>query len=194
MNSFLSHLGTRRLIVGAVFATVSAAVAACGGSSIYGQSSAAQPPPAAAYTAPMSIASPPPVAQAPAATPTAPAPPSLLGAMSISVTGHQQTVLTDAEGRTLYYFTPDKGGRVTCTGGCASAWPPLVVRSTAGLQLPAGVSGTVGSVMSPDGSMQITLNGWPLYRYAGDTSPGQANGEGSGNTWFVAASGIPHTA
>lgn len=190
MNSSLSYLGTRRLVAVALFATTAAVATACGASVISDQSSVGQPPPAAS-TAPatsgQSYGS-----QAPPAASTVPATQSLLGATSISVTGRQQTVLTDTAGRTLYYFTPDKGGLITCTGGCARAWPPLVVPSMAGMpQLPTGVSGTVGWVTSPDGGMQITLNGWPLYRYAGDTSPGQANGEGSGNKWFVAASGIP---
>ena len=196
MNPVLSHLGTRRLVGAALFATTVVAMSACGVASTYNQSPAGQPPaPAAAYAAPASTSTQPSATQMPAAASATPALRALLGAMSISVDGRRQTVLTDEQGRTLYYFTPDKGGRVTCTGGCAHAWPPLVLPSTtAAPQLPVGVSGHVGSVANPGGGTQITLNGWPLYRYAGDASPGEANGEGIGDNWFVATSGIPVTA
>lgn len=92
-------------------------------------------------------------------------------------------VLVDAEGFTLYYFLPDEQGEVTCTEDCAANWPPAIVDAVpdAG-DLPKDL----GTVENPEsGQMQVTYDGWPLYRYIGDTGPGQANGEGVGDVWFV---------
>jgi predicted lipoprotein with Yx(FWY)xxD motif len=99
-------------------------------------------------------------------------------------------VLTDTHGLTLYYFTPEKGTHVVCTGGCASTWPPLTV-STSGMQsLPAGVSGTLATVKRPDGTHQVTYNGWPLYHFDGDTAAGSIAGQGIAGKWFVAKPGM----
>jgi predicted lipoprotein with Yx(FWY)xxD motif len=105
--------------------------------------------------------------------------------------GNLGTVLANGQGYTLYLFAPDnQSGHSTCTGACATAWPPLV--------LPKGVTvamaGTgarfslLGTTTRADGTVQVTYNKWPLYRYAIDTSPGQANGQGIynlGGYWYV---------
>ena len=82
-------------------------------------------------------------------------------------------VLANGSGLTLYYFSADKpdSGKSVCTGGCAVAWPPLAapVKAPAGVHLP----GRLGVITRPDGVKQVTLNGYPLYRYAGDKSPGR---------------------
>ncbi len=98
------------------------------------------------------------------------------------------TVLVNAQGMTLYAFAPDQRQRVTCTGGCASVWHPLALASAK----PAG-AGTarpslLGADASPAGGKVVTYGGWPLYTYVGDTSPGQANGQGlnaNGGVWHV---------
>jgi predicted lipoprotein with Yx(FWY)xxD motif len=95
------------------------------------------------------------------------------------------TVLASPKGLTLYYYTGDKpgSGRSSCTGACADAWPPLVapVRAPAGVHLP----GKLGFITRPNGTKQVTLNGYPLYRYGDDTRPGQAKGNGEGGEWHV---------
>jgi predicted lipoprotein with Yx(FWY)xxD motif len=95
------------------------------------------------------------------------------------------TVLASAKGLTLYYYTEDKrgSGHSVCTGGCAAAWPPLIapVSAPAGVQLP----GPIGVITRPDGTKQVTINGFPIYRYADDTAPGQAAGNGVEGTWHV---------
>lgn len=92
------------------------------------------------------------------------------------------TVLVDAEGFTLYAFMPDAAGEPTCTGGCAGTWPPAIVEGVPeGTDLP----GELGTVESPTGGKQLTYDGWPLYRYSGDTEPGEANGQGIGGVWFA---------
>jgi predicted lipoprotein with Yx(FWY)xxD motif len=91
--------------------------------------------------------------------------------------------LTDADGFTLYGFTNDGDGHPTCNDGCAEAWPPLLVDGEA---LPEGLDSSVFSVVSrDDGSHQLKAGTWPLYRFAGDEEPGQTNGQGSGDVWFV---------
>ena len=92
-------------------------------------------------------------------------------------------VLTNSAGLTLYWFAPDTSTTSKCTGSCATYWPPVKGPATAG----SGVTGTLGVITRPDGTMQATYNGHPLYTYAGDSAPGQANGNGknlSGGLWY----------
>lgn len=96
--------------------------------------------------------------------------------------------LTTLQGFTLYYFVPEKGGAIACTGACATTWPPLKV---AGAETkPSNVPGTLGTVALPDGSMEVTYEGWPLHTYARDTQQGAANGQRVANAWFVATVGL----
>jgi predicted lipoprotein with Yx(FWY)xxD motif len=95
------------------------------------------------------------------------------------------SVLTGPNGRTLYYFTTDSPTSTSCTGQCAVVWPPLLVSKGAQAALGSGVSGTLGTVMRPDGSTQVTYRGHLLYYYEGDTAPGQDKGQGLDGTWFV---------
>ena len=94
-------------------------------------------------------------------------------------------VLASSRGLTLYYYTEDKpgSGKSVCTGGCASAWPPLAapVRAPAGVRLP----GPLGVIIRPGGLKQVTINGYPIYTYAGDKAPGQAAGNGIEGAWHV---------
>jgi predicted lipoprotein with Yx(FWY)xxD motif len=89
------------------------------------------------------------------------------------------TVIVDAQGRTLYRFTAEGQGLPVCTGACVSTWPPAIAPGTSGL--PAHVA----TVRREDGKLQLTYDGHPLYRYSGDTSRADANGEGVGGQWFV---------
>lgn len=94
--------------------------------------------------------------------------------------------LTDQDGFTLYLFTKDsKDPSVsTCYGECAKTWPPVLVEN--GEPELAGVDpALVGSVDREDGGAQLTVGGWPVYRYSKDSAPGQTNGHGVGGTWFV---------
>ena len=96
-------------------------------------------------------------------------------------------VLTDADGFTLYLFTSDEAGSPTCAGGCATAWPPLLVEDGAEL-VAAGVDPSLlSTVPHPDGGTQLKLAKWPLYRFSGDVAPGDTTGQGSGGSWFVLA-------
>ncbi|MFI0449378.1 SCO0930 family lipoprotein [Actinomadura sp. 6N118] len=122
--------------------------------------------------------------QQPANEPAAPESPALEVA-SVSKLGK---VVTDGEGRTLYRFDKDtaRPPASTCLEECATAWPP-VMASQAAVQVKGVDESLVGKVKRPDGKWQVTLGGWPLYRYAKDQSPGDANGQGVQGTWYAAA-------
>ncbi|MFZ5870166.1 MAG: hypothetical protein ACOYXW_06530 [Actinomycetota bacterium] len=93
-------------------------------------------------------------------------------------------VLVDGEGRTLYMFDPDAQGESTCYDQCEQNWPPLVSDGTASVGEGADDS-KVGSVERRDGSQQVTYNGWPLYYFAADQAPGDSQGQGVNDVWWV---------
>jgi len=93
-------------------------------------------------------------------------------------------VLVDAQGFTLYRYTPDTSSTSTCTGECIRFWPPATVKSGARLTA-SGVDGKVTTTTRPDGAKQIVFNGRPLYRFAKDSTRSDANGQGFEHIWFV---------
>jgi predicted lipoprotein with Yx(FWY)xxD motif len=98
-------------------------------------------------------------------------------------------VLVTNKGFALYMFPPDAARQVTCTGGCATAWPPLLVRAGETIAAGPGVRpGLLGTAPNPGGGRVVTYHGWPLYTYLGDASPGHAAGQGAkddGGYWYV---------
>jgi predicted lipoprotein with Yx(FWY)xxD motif len=102
-----------------------------------------------------------------------------------TVNGKTATILTNASGMTLYYFTADTATTTACSGSCASMWPPLLSVGSGVPASAAALPGTLNALTDANGS-QVTYNGHPLYVYSGDTAPGQTNGEGLFGKWFVA--------
>jgi len=106
------------------------------------------------------------------------------------------TILVDGKGRTVYEFANDKGGQSTCTGGCAANWPFVPAPASLPTSLPA-VTGELGTTTHADGARQLTIAGHPVYTFAGDSAPGQTNGQGitlDGGLWTVASpAGAPVT-
>jgi len=95
-------------------------------------------------------------------------------------------ILVSASGRTLYHDSAERRGRVECVGTCATTWPPLVIPARAKPLAGHGVIGSLlGTVRRPDGRLQITYRGLPLYLYSGDTRAGQANGQDVGGSWHA---------
>jgi predicted lipoprotein with Yx(FWY)xxD motif len=97
-------------------------------------------------------------------------------------------VLTNAQGFTLYSFAPDTAATSQCNGSCVQIWPPVNSPVTAG----TGIPGKLGTIARSDGTTQVTYNGHPLYTYAGDTHPGQANGNNlnlNGGLWHEVTAG-----
>lgn len=94
-------------------------------------------------------------------------------------------VLIDEDSLSLYGFLPDEGGAPTCGGGCAQAWPPVLVPSA---DLPEGLDSSIFSVVEGlEGGFHLSANDWPLYRFAGDAAAGDITGQGSGDNWFLIA-------
>jgi predicted lipoprotein with Yx(FWY)xxD motif len=100
------------------------------------------------------------------------------------------TILVTTSGLSLYLLTSEANGRFTCTSAaCTTFWPPLTVPpGTTSVRGGPGVDGRLGVIKRPDGSLQVTDNGYPLYRYSGDHAAGETNGEGIssfGGTWYL---------
>ena len=97
--------------------------------------------------------------------------------------------LTGPNGMTLYTYASDTPGTSMCTETCATSWPPLTLavggQATAG----SGVSGTLGTITRADGTMQVTLDGMPLYYWVGDSKPGDTTGDGVNGFSIAEASG-----
>jgi predicted lipoprotein with Yx(FWY)xxD motif len=103
--------------------------------------------------------------------------------------GNGTSFLTGSSGRALYLWTPDTKAMSTCSGACASAWPPLTVKGapTAGT---GATASDLGTISRSDGTKQVTYAGHPLYYFAGDKAAGQTSGEGSngfGAPWYLVA-------
>ena len=123
-----------------------------------------------------------PAAPEPATSDAPDAPDAATAPVSVGSTG-LGNVLVDRDGFTLYGFTNDTDGVPTCEGDCAGAWPPVVAESE---ELPEGLDPAVFSVVHrADDTHQLKAGKWPLYRFAGDANPGETNGQGSGDVWFV---------
>ncbi|WP_432174009.1 SCO0930 family lipoprotein [Streptomyces sp. Tue6028] len=96
-------------------------------------------------------------------------------------------VLTDSAGLTLYRFDKDTAEppKSSCDGDCAKAWPPVPAE---GAEAATGVDkALLGEVTRSDGTKQLTIGGWPMYRYAKDTKAGDTNGQAVGGTWYASA-------
>lgn len=95
------------------------------------------------------------------------------------------SIVVDAKGMSLYFFTKDTkdSGTSACTGSCLVQWPPLT--TTSGSPAGEGVTGKLGTISTPDGKKQVTLNGMPLYYFAKDTKPGDILGQGVGGVWYL---------
>jgi predicted lipoprotein with Yx(FWY)xxD motif len=96
-------------------------------------------------------------------------------------------ILADGRGRALYLFTADKGKASNCSGDCATAWPPYIVKAK-----PTAVSGAkpglAGTTRRSDGKLQATYAGHPVYYYEGDKQPGQVLCQAVsefGGYWYV---------
>jgi predicted lipoprotein with Yx(FWY)xxD motif len=151
-----------RLLAAPVLGLGVALIAACGSSS----------PPASAP------------AHSPAASAAAGAHASTVTIMTRSTS--KGTVLTNAQGKTLYWFAIDTPTTSKCTGTCLSYWPPVLGKpvAAAGTSLPKGF----GTITRSNGQIQATYDGHPLYTYAADSSAGMVSGNGlnlSGGLWWA---------
>ncbi len=167
------HLGT-----GLAAMALLAALAGCGGSPGTTSTTAAATPTATS-----------PAATSPAPTSAAPTGSTTTAAAAVDLkttSSSAGTIVVDAQGMSVYFFTKDvkDSGTSTCTGSCLTKWPAVL--STAATPSAEGVSGTLGTIATPDGAKQVTLNGLPLYYYEQDKNPGDILGQGVGDVWYLA--------
>ncbi len=121
--------------------------------------------------------------------PTAPPPTSsssnvVVKTANAKVGGNSESILTDGNGLTLYYFKPDVLHKVACTTGCVDTWPPLLFKGTGTVSADTTLPGTLTTDTTVNGN-QVVYNGHYLYTYSGDSAPGQTNGQGIGGKWYV---------
>ncbi len=100
---------------------------------------------------------------------------------------HLGPILADAFGWTLYTYEKDEPGVTSCTGNCEKTWPPLLVPAGTTPNAPSKLPGKVGLIKRQDGSLQVTYNRLPLYRYSGDASATDTRGENLDGEWGVIA-------
>ncbi|MBB5119407.1 lipoprotein [Streptomyces eurocidicus] len=106
--------------------------------------------------------------------------------LSAAKAGALDPVVVNGAGFTLYRFDKDTANpsKSTCNGECAVTWPPVVVAPGGKIFLDGVDKSKVGVVKRDDGTRQVTVGGWPVYRFAKDTRPGDTKGQGVGGTWF----------
>ncbi|MFF2271107.1 hypothetical protein ACFVTX_02475 [Agromyces sp. NPDC058136] len=107
------------------------------------------------------------------------------GALLTTADSELGEIVVDGEGMTVYMFDTDTqgGDASSCEGQCAANWPAVTTDSdTPEVE---GVTGEVGTITGVDGKTQLTLDGWPLYTFAGDSAAGDTNGQGVNGVWWV---------
>jgi predicted lipoprotein with Yx(FWY)xxD motif len=95
-------------------------------------------------------------------------------------------ILVDGAGYTLYRYDKDVAKpkpQSNCNEDCVMKWPPLI--DTGNLKIEGVDQALVGSIVRSDFERQVTVAGWPVYRFSGDTAPGDAKGHGAGNVWYA---------
>lgn len=159
----------RQLSVGIAVLALAASLTACGG----GTGTTPAPATTAAETT---------AAESPTATGTETATVDLKTA-----TSDKGEIVVDGKGMSVYYFTKDvkDSGKSNCTGDCLVAWPPVL--TTNDTPTVEGVTGNVGTIDTPDGKKQVTVEGMPVYLWEKDKAPGDTTGQGVGNVWYLVA-------
>ncbi len=158
-----------------VFAILTLFLAACGSSGSTGSSNSSS----------SSNTGTTPAASTPTAAPTTSSAAAIIKTATATVKGQAVTILTNDKGMTLYYFTPDTTTTSACTGGCSSTWPALLFSGSGSPNSATSLPGTLKVQQDANGA-QVEYNGHMLYTFAGDSKPGQTNGEGILGKWFVA--------
>ena len=123
-------------------------------------------------------------------TSTTTAPPEDTGAEGAAAVDVGETdlgeVLVDAEGFTLYVFETDEPGTSNCNEGCIEQWPAAEVEE--GFAVGEGLDESIfGTISRDDGTVQLAVNDFPLYRYSSDSAPGDTQGQGVGGVWWAVA-------
>jgi predicted lipoprotein with Yx(FWY)xxD motif len=108
-----------------------------------------------------------------------------VNSIRLSTNAQLGSVLTNKDGKTLYFFSLDHFGTTSsCSGQCTTNWPTFYSENPT---LDSGLlAADFATITRADGTKQTTYKGWPLYTFSGDNAAGQTNGEAINNVWFVA--------
>ncbi len=103
-----------------------------------------------------------------------------------SEAGGPNPILVNGAGLTLYRFDKDTANpsKSACGTECARIWPPVLVTGGSKIFLAGVKKSAMGTIERSDGSRQVTIDGWPVYRFAKDAKPGDTKGHGAGGSWF----------
>ncbi|MDQ1014534.1 SCO0930 family lipoprotein [Streptomyces afghaniensis] len=121
------------------------------------------------------------------AAPSPSSPSNPAGKLSVATAEEVGKVVTDSLGLTLYRFDQDadQPPKSNCDGDCAKTWPPVPADDA---EAGEGIDKSLlGSVTRADGTKQLTVAGWPAYRYAKDVNAGDVKGQGVGGKWYALA-------
>jgi predicted lipoprotein with Yx(FWY)xxD motif len=97
-------------------------------------------------------------------------------------------ILVGEDGMTLYAFLKDSPGVSTCTGACATLWPPEQIDVGLTPTVDPGVTAKVDFIVLSDETAMLTVNGMPVYNYSLDKLPGDVLGQGFKGNWYVLSS------
>ena len=164
----------KQLSVGLAVMALAASLTACGGG--------------AGTTSTTSAAAP--ATESPAATSSESATSSSSDSATVDLktaSSSKGNIVVDGKGMSVYYFTKDvkDSGKSNCLGDCLVKWPPVI--SATDTPKVEGVTGKVGTIDTPDGKKQVTVNGMPVYLWEKDKAPGDITGQGVGNVWYLVA-------
>jgi len=126
-------------------------------------------------------------AQATAVPTATPAPPAVL--VTVAKNPILGDVLVDGAGMTLYLYTKDSPNVSNCSGTCAQNWPPYLVPSGGIVKGSSTISASLSTIQRTDGTVQVAVNGMPVYYFIKDKVAGDVFGQGVGGIWFVLDTG-----
>ena len=184
MSNLVVWARRRTGLLALVFVLAIVVIAACTDSE--GPTATSVPPTATSTTvavAPTATQIPPTATQpAPTATPMSEEddPGAAVGVLSVEDFGE---ILVGPDRLTLYIFDNDTEGVSNCSGGCLGAWPPLL--TDYGVVALGDITAELGTITRDDGTMLVTVNGFPAYYWQNDAAAGDTGGQARGNVWWV---------
>ena len=105
------------------------------------------------------------------------------------------TLATDADygahlatpgGNSLYLYVEDGDGASACVDACSKNWPALLVGDDGVATVGEGLDqNLVATYTRPDGAVQVTYGGHPLYTFRRDTAEGTTRGQKLGDAFFL---------
>jgi len=114
-------------------------------------------------------------------------PPKWVQLTAVKSMSLKQKHLVNINKAALYRFEKDSDNpsKSACDGDCATQWPPVTLKEGGSVFLDGVDEDQVQGILRSDGQIQLTVGGWPVYRFTGDSKPGDLKGQGVDGTWFA---------